>query len=145
MEKLFLVVTIAGQHVVLPADDVESVVELDSVTPVPLVAPHVAGLFALRSRVLTVIDTLASLELGRSEVAETMQAVIVLWEGHPYALRVDQVEDVITVASGIAPVRAMLAPGWARVARGVVQHGDGAILLIDPAALIAGPAAAIAA
>jgi purine-binding chemotaxis protein CheW len=144
MEKLFLLVMIAGQRVALPADDVESVVELDSVTPIPLVAPHVAGLFALRSRVLTVIDTLGSLGLGRKEPEGTMQAVIVLCESHPYALRVDQVEDVIAVEGGVAPVRAMLSPGWARVARGVLQFGDEAVLLVDPAALIAGPAAAAA-
>lgn len=141
MEKLFLLVTIAGQRVALPADDVESVVELDSVTPVPLVAPHVAGLFALRSRVLTVIDTLASLDLGRSETQDMMQAVIVLCDSHPYALLVEQVEDVIAVEGGIAPVRAMLAPGWAHAARGVLQFGEEAVLLVDPAALIAGTAA----
>lgn len=144
MEKLFLIVVIAGQRVAMPADDIESVVELDCVVPVPLVAPHVAGLFALRSRVLTVIDTNAALNLGRSPAAETMQAVIVLCEGHPYALRVEQVEDVIAVDGGIAPVRAMLAPAWARVALGTVHHGDAGILLVDPAALIAGPAAAAA-
>ena len=64
MNELLLVVTIAGERVALPAAAVESVVELDTLIPVPRAAPHVAGLSALRSRVLTVIDCMRSLELG---------------------------------------------------------------------------------
>ena len=64
MSELLLVVVIAGERVALPAAAVESVVELDTLIPVPRAAPHVAGLSALRSRVLTVIDCMRSLELG---------------------------------------------------------------------------------
>ena len=56
MSDLLLIVTIAGERVALPASAVESVVELDALISVPRAAPHVAGLSALRSRVLTVID-----------------------------------------------------------------------------------------
>ena len=59
MNELLLVVTIAGERVALPAAAVESVVELDTLIPVPRAAPHVAGLSALRSRVLTVIDCMS--------------------------------------------------------------------------------------
>ena len=53
MNELLLVVTIAGERVALPASAVESVVELDTLISVPRAAAHVAGLSALRSRVLT--------------------------------------------------------------------------------------------
>ena len=43
MNELLLVVTIAGERVALPAASVESVVELDTLIPVPRAAPHVAG------------------------------------------------------------------------------------------------------
>jgi purine-binding chemotaxis protein CheW len=141
MEALFLICLIAGQRVALPADDVESVVEIDRITPVPLVASHVAGLFALRSRVLTIIDSIAALGMGASEITATMQAVIVGREGHPYGLLVDQVEDVVASTVAIGPVRAALGDGWARAAKGVVEHAGEVLLLIDPAVLIAGPAA----
>ena len=55
MSELLLIVTIGGERVALPAAAVESVFELDTQIPVPRAAPHVAGLSALRSRVLTVI------------------------------------------------------------------------------------------
>ena len=66
MAELLLIVRLAGRRVAFPAAEVEAVVELEGLTPVPRAAGHVAGLSALRSRVLTVIDGLASLELGRA-------------------------------------------------------------------------------
>lgn len=139
MEALFLLARIGGQRVALFAEDVESVVEIDLVTPVPMVAPHVAGLFALRSRVLTIIDSIASLELGAVARGDAMPAVIVSCEGHPYGLLVDQVDDVVAIAAPMAPVRAVLGQGWTRAARGVVEYQGEALLLLDPATLIAGP------
>ena len=77
MNELLLIVTIAGQRVALPADAVESVVELDTLIPVPRAAPHVAGLSALRSRVLTVIDCMRSLELGATDCADGVREAAV--------------------------------------------------------------------
>ena len=56
MNELLLIVSIAGSRVALPAVAVESVVELEALIPVPRAPEHLAGLSALRSRVLTVID-----------------------------------------------------------------------------------------
>ena len=99
MSELLLIVTIAGQRVALPADAVESVVELDTLIPVPRAAPHVAGLSALRSRVLTVIDCMRSLELGATDCADGIrEAAVVELDGHHYALLVDLVEDVVEAA-----------------------------------------------
>ena len=39
MKELLLIVTIAGQRVALPSASVESVVELDTLIPVPRAAP----------------------------------------------------------------------------------------------------------
>ena len=62
MEALKLIARIADQQVAISADTVESVVEVEAITPVPLAAPHIAGLAALRSRVLTIIDSYAALD-----------------------------------------------------------------------------------
>src|SRR6476469_3179954 len=68
MATLLLIVRLAGERVAFPAADVEAVVEIDNVVPAPGTPPHVAGLAALRSRVLTVIDCPASLGLPAGEV-----------------------------------------------------------------------------
>ena len=140
MSSLLLVVTIGGQRVALPSDAVESVVELDTLIPVPRAAPHVAGLSALRSRVLTVIDCQRSLELGSTDLVngQLHEAAVVELDGHHYALIVDLVEDVVEALSDPTPMRAAMGEGWERVSAGLVETESGPLLLVDVATLIAG-------
>jgi purine-binding chemotaxis protein CheW len=140
MSNLLLIVRLAGERVALPADQVEAVVEIEGITPVPRAAGHVAGLTALRSRVLTVIDCAASLQADRPE-SGTRDAVVVVADGHPYALLVDGVEDVVEASGEARPVRTALDGGWRRVTKGTIDAQGDLLLLIDPAALIAGPEA----
>jgi purine-binding chemotaxis protein CheW len=140
MNQLLLIVTIAGSRVAFPAARVESVVELEGLSPVPRAAPHVAGLSALRSRVLTVIDCQRSLELGATDLSGLHEAAVVEVDGHHYALTVDAVEDVVEAASEPQIVRAAMEAGWERVGLGMVETEEGPLLLIDIDALIAGPA-----
>ena len=139
MNELLLVVTIAGERVAIPAAAVESVVELDTLIPVPRTAPHIAGLSALRSRVLTVVDCMRSLELGTTDCSDGIhEAAVIELDGHHYALLVDLVEDVVEAASDPQPVRAAMGDGWERVSNGMVETETGPLLLVDVAALIAG-------
>lgn len=142
MSELLLLARIGGERVAIPASAVESVVELDTLIPVPRAAAHVAGLSALRSRVLTVIDCTRSLELRSSDrSARVREAVVVELDGHHYALTVDMVEDVLESTSEAAPVRAGMGAGWERVAQGIIETDQGPLLLLDVAALVAGPEA----
>ena len=140
MSVLLLIVSIGGSRVAFTSAAIESVVELDTLIPVPRAVPHVAGLSALRSRVLTVIDTVRSLDLGESDCSDGIrEAAVVELDGHHYALIVDSVEDVVEAMSDPAPIRAAMGEGWERVALGMVETEDGPLLLVDVAALIAGP------
>jgi purine-binding chemotaxis protein CheW len=140
MNELLLIVTIAGSRVAFPAARVESVVELDALSPVPRAAAHVAGLSALRSRVLTVIDCQRSLELGSTDLEGLREAAVVEVDGHHYALTVDAVEDVVEALSDPQPVRAAMEAGWERVGLGMIETEEGPLLLVDIDALISGPA-----
>ena len=141
MADLLLIVRLAGRRAALPAAEVEGVVELDGISPTPRAAVHVAGLSALRSRVLTVIDGLAALELGSSPSEGLLQAIVVPSGGHTYALLVDSVEDVVESVRAPAPIQAPIGAGWDRVAIGLVEAEADLLLLVDPHLLIVGPAA----
>jgi len=109
---------------------------------VPRAPGHVAGLSALRSRVLTVIDCVRSLELeqaGRRERA-IQEAAVVELDGHHYALMVDSVEDVVEAMGEPQPMRNAMVAGWERASKGRVETEVGPLLLVDIAALIAGAA-----
>jgi purine-binding chemotaxis protein CheW len=140
MAELLLIARLAGRRIAFPASDVEAVVELEGITPAPCAAPHVAGLCAMRSRVLTVIDAVASLEFP-AEGSGARDAIVVPSGGHTYAVLVDEVEDVVEASHPPSPIRAPLGAGWDRVAIGTVEAEGDLLLLVDPHLLIAGPAA----
>lgn len=144
MSHLYLIAQIAGRAVAIDSNQVESVVDIGEVTAVPRAAEHVRGLAALRSRVVTVVDTQAALGLERS-TGEAHRAVITRVEGHHYALLVDGLEDVapfelLPLASGVALERA-----WRNCGRGLVERDGEPILAIDLASLIPGAVAQTAA
>ena len=139
MSGLYLTARIAGRRVALPAAVIESVVEIDAITPVPLAAAHVRGLSALRSRTLTIVDTLVALGLAPHPVPSGIaEAVVVVIEGHLYGLLVDRVDDVVTIAGAPQTIRARMASGWRRAAIGMLEHEGEGVVLLDPAALVAG-------
>lgn len=143
MSELLVVAIIAGERVAFRAADIQSVIELETITPVPYVPDFVAGIAALRSRPLTVIDCSRSLELPEARGTRPPQArmaVVIEQDRDLYALLVDAIEDVVAAESEAASPQACLGAGWERAAVGMVETADSAVLLVDPAALIAGPA-----
>lgn len=138
MGTLYLIVDIDGETVAIPAGDVQSVVELEGLTPVPNAPPHIIGLSALRSRVLTVVDCRRAIGLPE-DGNDRREAIVVNVAGHLYALLVNRVDDVVEIDGGIEPISTVLGAGWAGAARGVVHLSGRACLLLDPAALIDAP------
>jgi purine-binding chemotaxis protein CheW len=138
MAGLLLVANLAGERVAFPATEVESVVEIEGLTPVPGAAGHVAGLSALRSRVLTAIDCRAALAAGE-RIERPHDALVVMRDDHAYALLVDGVEDVVEATGPVAPAPPGLASAWCRVAAGHTPYAGGLLLLLSIDALIAGP------
>ncbi|WP_305096831.1 chemotaxis protein CheW [Croceibacterium aestuarii] len=145
MDRSLLLVRIAGEMAALESDRIQSVVELDSITPVPRSPAHIVGLAALRSKAMTVIDCRCSLELPEGDEAQEedglVLAVVVELDEHLYALVVDRVEEVVALEGEPAPLRADLLPGWSRATLGMVETSAGPALLLDPAQLVAGSAA----
>lgn len=140
MSELLVTVTIAGRRCGFHAKDVQSVIELEEITPVPGVADFVIGLTALRSRALTVIDCRKSLGIkSDGELQSDTRAPVVQYAEHSYALLVDKVEDVTEAVSEIDTVLGGFGGEWSAMAEGIVETADGPVLMLDIGALIAGP------
>lgn len=141
MDKSLLLVRIAGEMAALDSARIQSVVELDGVTPVPRSPGHIAGLAALRSRAMTVIDCRRSLELpdAGDDEDDGGVAVVVELDEYLYALLVDRVEEVVPLEGDPAVLRTDLLPGWTRATLGMVETTAGPALLLDPEKLVAGP------
>jgi purine-binding chemotaxis protein CheW len=132
--ELFLVAHVAGRAVAIPADQVDSVVDLGDLVPVPGVDAAVRGLAALRSRVVTVIDTGRALGLAPTP-ADARRAVITRQDGHAYAVLVDALEDVAPFER--LPTGGLtLRGGWATVGAGLVERDGEPLLVVDLARLL---------
>jgi len=138
---LFLIAQIAGRTVAIESSQVESVVDIGAIIPVPRSERHVRGLAALRSRVVTVIETRVALGLPEGD-GTAMRAVITIVDGHHYAMLVDALEDVAAFDHSPLSAGVALDSGWLRVGRGIIERDGEPILAIELNALIPSVAAA---
>lgn len=77
--------------------DVQEVLMVHELTPVPR-APHVVqGLMNLRGLILTAIDLRRRMELPEREPSETASSIVVRAEDGPVSLLVDKIGDVVEV------------------------------------------------
>jgi purine-binding chemotaxis protein CheW len=140
MSNLYLIAHVAGRTVAIDSDQVESVVDIGEVTAVPRASRHVRGLAALRSRVVTVVDTQSA--LGQEGHSAATRAVITQVEGHHYALLVDQLDDVAPFELRPLGAGVTLDAAWRAAGRGIVERDGEPILAIDLAALVPGQSTA---
>ncbi|MGQ2929564.1 MAG: chemotaxis protein CheW, partial [Sphingopyxis sp.] len=89
MEKLYLIARIADTRVALRSRAINSVVTVGTPVHVPAAPEHVAGLFALRSRVFTLIDPHVVIGLPPTAVAPGQRVIVVDVADHGYALLAD--------------------------------------------------------
>lgn len=136
MEQLYLVAEVGGARFAIPADTIGSVVTASDIVPVPLAAPMVAGLAALRSNVITVIDTMAAID-GRTALVEAGQSLIVVKvDDFLYGLAVDEIHDVCDCPESPEKLGAAFEPGWHRISTGVIEVDGHTMVVIDPGALV---------
>ena len=136
MSDLYLIAVIAGTEVAISSDCIEAVVTIGDVIAIPKCDPMVAGLMALRSRVLTLIDCQYAVTGVSRYVPEKSHAVIVEVGGHNYALAVDAVRDVTTIDAGSVKSATRLAPDWNGIATEVAVIDDRVLMVVSPAMLL---------
>jgi purine-binding chemotaxis protein CheW len=122
--QLFLFAKIAGTAIAIPTEELEAVVLLGEIVPTARTAPHVRGLAALRSRVLTVIDVRARITGELSPTDTVPLAIVAEVEGHAYGLMIDGVTDICAVESDIQPIRGRVSAEWEPFALGMLLHDD---------------------
>ncbi len=144
MEKLYLVARIADTRVALRSRAIHSVVTVGTPVEVPAAPPHVAGLFALRSRVFTLIDPHVVVGLPPVAATQGQRVIVVDVADHGYALLADEIEDVCFIDAPETRVAGKLLPGWARVADAMIEHDGASLLVVDPAHFVTLPVASAA-
>ncbi|MBL0925948.1 MAG: chemotaxis protein CheW [Sphingomonadaceae bacterium] len=138
MDSLYLIAHLNGACVGIDSSAIESIVHVQDVVPVPRCDPSIAGLFALRSRVLTLVDTQYLVTGIRKQVEKGALAVVVEIAGHQYGLLVDRVEDVVSILPGQIEDRVKPAAEWAALAKCTASVDGRLVMLLDPESLVQG-------
>ena len=141
MNELLLMCTIAGRRAAIPALRVQSVLEIDTITPIPGTPAYVCGITPLRSQALIVIDCSLALGFDQPSNSPERRAAVIEHDGHTYALLVDAAEDVAQATSDPVAIPGGLGEGWQRAAIGMVETESGPVVLVDVETIIAGPPA----
>lgn len=136
MSQLYLFARIGGTNVAIATGQIEAVVKLTEISPVPRVPAHVAGLSALRSRVLTIIDTAALVWDRPATAGPGSFAIITDIVGHSYGMTVDSVSDIAPVPDGELPLFGQLDPAWRPFAQKMVENEFGPHLVISLASFV---------
>lgn len=139
IEQLYLIARIGDQRAAFRSAEVESVVVIRNVTPVPAAPAHITGLLALRSRVITLVDARIAVGKLSPVSAEGCKAIIYEMDGHSYGIVVDQVEDVVFIDQQERPVRGHLDAGWGQVSETMIDWDNDTLLVIDTAKMVQGP------
>ena len=138
MNELLVMSQIAGRRCAFRANDVQSVIEIGAITPVPRTPDFITGLTAMRSQALTVIDCRRAIGFDPASFATDHRAIVVTIAGYAYALRIDAIEDITSSVAEAKEVPGGFGPEWSRVATGLVETRAGPALLIDLGAIIGG-------
>lgn len=133
---LYLIANLAGSRVAIESSQVESIVHLPDVVPVPMCDPSIAGIFALRSRVLTLIDTQFHITGVQQAVHKGALAVVTEIAGHQYGLLVDKVHDVVPIAAAQAETIIRPPAAWNRYVDQVATHDGELVMILNTEALV---------
>ncbi|RAO98900.1 chemotaxis protein CheW [Petrotoga sp. 9PW.55.5.1] len=88
---------IINQEYALPIENIESVVDMADITPVPNSEYFIVGLINLRGRIVPVIDLARILELNVGEEHTFENILILNINNEEVGMLVDEVENVISI------------------------------------------------
>lgn len=138
MNQTLLVAQLNGRRIAMAASQIESIVEISRITPVPQTPDYIEGLSTLRSKALTVINCARVLKINRehSQADTDRQAAVVHHAGHDYALLLDAVEDVVETQNVPEEILGGVGDEWSDVALGIVETEVGPALMVNVEAFI---------
>ncbi len=135
-EATFVTLMVADQLCGIPVLGVRDVLGEQTITRIPLASREIAGSLNLRGRIVTAIDLRRRLGLPDAPLGTPM-SVVAEQGGELYALLVDQVSEVMTLApSSFEPNPPTLPPHWSEFSAGIYRLQDRLLVVLDVTRLL---------
>ena len=123
-------IKVGGETFGVPVLSVQDVIAPVRIDIVPLAPPEVAGSLNLRGRIVTAIDIRKRMGMPARDEGAPHMSVIVERSGELYALQVDDVGDVLWLATAEQePAPITLSPEWRAVCDGLYRL-EGELMLV---------------
>lgn len=128
----FVTMIIDGQLFGIPVLQVQDVLGPQKITRVPLAPREVAGSLNLRGRIVTAIDVRIRLGIPARDATQRSMSVVVDHNGEFYSLIVDQVGEVMSLASSdYEQTPATLDERWREISDGVYRLKETLLIVLD--------------
>jgi purine-binding chemotaxis protein CheW len=126
------IVYVGGESFGLPVDCVQTIFQIEAVTPVPLSPHEIVGLVNLRGKIVTAVSLRRRLQMPDAGQAKSTLAIGMEYRGENFALVVDEVGDVIF----LNPQRQISLPPHldqhrAKLTEAVYRLDNGILSLLD--------------
>lgn len=116
--------------------DVEGIVKIEDVRPIPNAPAYVEGIFNLRGEIIPVINLHRRFHIKHAELSEEDQLlsgfVIINIDGRHLAVMIDKVSRVVTISSDqIQPPPQVISGIGTEYIQGVVSEEDHYLIILD--------------
>jgi purine-binding chemotaxis protein CheW len=121
--------------------DVEGIVKLEEVRPIPNAPAHVEGILNLRGEIIPVVNLRRRFQIRHSSMSEEdlllSGFVIINIDGRHLAIKIDMVSSVVTVSTAdIQPPPQVISGIGAEYIEGVVKQDGGYLIILDVQRLV---------
>jgi purine-binding chemotaxis protein CheW len=137
-EQSYFTVFVNKEIFGLPVENTHTIFRIASVTPVPRGPVDIAGLVNLRGKIVTAVSLRRRLRMPSDAVINDALAIGIEHKGENFALIVDEVGDVLSLANTMQiPIPAHFDQDRSRLTRGLYRVGKLLIPVLDIDALFA--------
>lgn len=128
---------VASQLLGVPVNVVQEVLNPQTIAATPLARREIAGLLNLRGQIVTAVSLRRRLGLPDLPPDQRSMNVVVQHRGESYSLLVDDVGDVINIASHLLePAPRTVSQQWKQVSTGIFRLEKGLFVVLDVAQLL---------
>jgi len=137
-DQVFVTLTVDGQLCGVPVLSVRDILAEQPITRIPLAPAEIAGSLNLRGRIVTAVDLRSRLGLPAAPAGNARISVVAAQTGELYALLVDQVCEVVSLAADkFERNPPTLPPGWERFSAGIFRLQEKLMVMLDIPRLLA--------